>query len=180
MVENWWYDWRAITFDDGSFEDLTHLVRYDADKLPVEQHLVLHPCLNYENFGSREDGYLISVKGLTNNKSAFAQFMRSDKFDDWYDRIMWYVKRQYKTASERMKIDGITVLCLILEHQGLQTILCGREDDCFCENLPSLDWLRILPDIMIHSHVEPICVCEFPTEETKSRTLKLNQSINIE
>jgi hypothetical protein len=71
--------------------------------------------------------------------------MRSDKFDDWYDRIMWYVKRQYETALQRIKIDGIIVLCLILEHQGLQTILYGREDVCFYENLPSLDWL---PDIM--------------------------------
>jgi hypothetical protein len=103
---------------------------------------VLHPCLDYENFGSREDGYLISVKGLTNNKSAFAQFMCSDKFEDWYDRIMWYVKRLYKTASERMKIDGITVLCLISEHQGLQTKLCGREDDCFCEKFTVFRWVR--------------------------------------
>jgi hypothetical protein len=52
MVENWWYNWGAIMFDDGSFEDLTHLVRYDTDKLPLEQHLVLHLCLSYENFGS--------------------------------------------------------------------------------------------------------------------------------
>ena len=177
MAENGWYAWRSITFDD-SYDDGIHVVRYD-DKYPIDQHIIMKQCLRYENFEYGEDSCLISVEGLTNNKPTFARFTQSSKFDNWFKRVMWYVKRQYQTILERMKIDGITLLCLISDQQNLQTILCGRQDDCFCENIPSLDWLRILSSITTHSHLEPICICEFSTDEDKKRALKLNQSMNV-
>ncbi len=178
MTENWWHVWRSITFD-ASFYDGIHVVRYD-DKYPVEQHLVLAKCLHYENWVPWDDGCIINVKCLTNDKPEFDRYVWSEEFDEWFDRIIWYVKRQYETASERMKIDGITVLCLFRGEGKFHTILCGRQDDCLCENLPSLAWLRVLSRMTDHSHLEPICVCDFPTAEKKQRVLKSNQSSNVE
>jgi hypothetical protein len=116
---------------------------------------------------------------LKNDKPAFDRHVWSDEFEDWCDRIIWYAKRQYETVSERIKIDGITALCLFDGGEKFQTILCGQQDDCLCEKLPPLTWLRVLLEITDHLHLEPICVCNFPTAKTKQRVLKANQSSNV-
>jgi hypothetical protein len=143
MTENWWYVWRAVTLD-GTFDNECHVVRYD-NKYAVEQHLVLEKCLRYETWVLWDDGYTINVKCLTNNKPAFDRHVWSDKFEDWFDRITWYAKRVYETAPESMTIDGITALCLFNGGEKLETILCGQQDNCLCENLPLLTWLKAGP-----------------------------------
>jgi hypothetical protein len=148
-------------------------------KYPVEQHLVLEKCSQYETWVLRDHGYTINMKYLTNDEPKFDRHVRSDEFEDWFDRIIWYAKRQYKTASERMKIDEITALCLFGGGEKFQTILCGQQDDCLCENLPPLAWLGVLSEITDHLHLEPICICDSPTAETKQRVLKSSQSSNV-
>ncbi len=123
----------------------------------------------------------MSVECLTNDKLAFYRHISMDEFfENWFDRIVWYIKRQYTTTAEWRKMDGITVLCLFRNQNEFQTILCGRQDDCLCQNLPSIHWLRVLSDVTTHSHLEPICVCDFPSDESRSRVLKLNQSNNVQ
>ena len=106
--------------------------------------------------------YGTNLQGFTNNLEAYYQHMWIDGFYEKFNkRVIWYARRQSGVTSEIY--DCLTILCIYFENQ-FQTILCAQRDNCTCSNG------------LIHAHLDPICLCEFPANET--RVLAINQDSN--
>ena len=103
-----------------------------------------------------------NLQGYTNNLEAYYQHMWIDGFyEQFNERMIWFAKRQSGVTSETY--DCLKILCIYFGNQ-FQNILCAQRDNCTCSNG------------IVHAHLEPICVCDYPLKE--NRVLAVNQDSN--
>lgn len=171
MKENWWSEWRSITYEGLNAGEM-QLVRCTRESvLNLQQHWLMYLCfmdLDYR------------LTGLTNNHFGwYNDFYRNENFPEWYERIIWYVRRENEILGGGTRMNEMTVLCMYGEIDGdliMQIILCRRYEGCRCDNIPTE---AVLADSTVHVHLEPICECEFPDVKANSRAFRENQLSNL-